>query len=110
MAVAKRVAGQQFVEVGAVEGVAKTPGLCGVTLDGGVGLEGDLDTGETAEAVEECRVERKAEVGEGLELGRVVGVVSGEHSGSGGRGLGEWSGTVEHGDRQAAVVEFKGEG
>jgi hypothetical protein len=57
MAVTKRVAGQEFVEVGAFEGVAKTPGFRDVTLDGGVGLEGDLETGETVETVEECRVE-----------------------------------------------------
>jgi hypothetical protein len=110
MAVAKRVARQEFVDVGAVEGVAKTPGFRDVTLDGGVGLEGDLETGETVETVEECGVERKAEVGERLELRRVVGVVSGEHSGSGGGGLGEWSGTIEYDDGHASVVEFKGEG
>jgi hypothetical protein len=36
--------------------------------------------------------------------------VSGQHSGSGGRGLGEGSGTVKHCDGHAAVVEFESEG
>jgi hypothetical protein len=79
-------------------------------LQGGVGLEGDLNTGENAEAVEERWVEREAKVGEGAELGWVVRIAGGQHSGCGGRGFRERRGLVEHGDRHAAVVEFKGEG
>ena len=79
-------------------------------LQGGVGLEGDADAGESVEAVEEGGVEREAEVGERVELRRVVGIVGGEHSGGGGGGFGEWSGAVEDGDADAAVVEFEGEG
>jgi hypothetical protein len=110
MAVAKRVAGQELIQGGAVKGVAKTPGLFDVALDGGVRLKGDFDTGEGAETVEECGVEKKAEGSEGLEFEWVVGIVSGQHSRGGCRGFREGRGTVEHGDGHAAVVEFKGEG
>jgi hypothetical protein len=109
-AVTKRVAGQEAVEVGAVERVAKTPGLFDVALDGGVCLEGHFDTGEGTNAIEECGVKQKTEVGEGLELRGIVGVVGSQHSGCGGGGLRERGGSIEYGDRHTAVVEFKGEG
>jgi hypothetical protein len=53
-------------------------------LQGGVGLEGDANAGESVEAVEEVGIEREAQVGEGAESGRVVGIAGGEHSGGGG--------------------------
>jgi hypothetical protein len=108
--VAKRVSGQELIKGGAVKWVAKTPGLFDVALDGGVRLEGHFDTGEGTNVVEECGVKQKTEVGEGLELWGVVGVIGGQHSGCGGGGLRERGGSIEYGDRHAAVVEFKGEG
>jgi len=56
-----------------------------------VGLEGDANAGENVEAVEEAGIEREAQVGEGAELGRVVGIAGSEHSGGGGGGFGEGS-------------------
>jgi hypothetical protein len=79
-------------------------------LKGGVGLEGDADAGESAEAVEEAGVEREAEIGEGAELGCVVRIGGGEHSGGGGGRFAEGSGLVKYGDTDAVVVEFEGEG
>jgi hypothetical protein len=108
--VAKRVAGQELIKGGAVKRVAKTPGLFDVALDGGVRLEGHLDSREETDAVEECGVKQKTEVGEGLELWGVVGVVGGQHSSCGGGGLRERGGPIEHGDSDAAMVEFKGKG
>jgi hypothetical protein len=55
-------------------------------------------------------IERDAEIGEEAELGRVVGVVCGEHTGGGEGGLGEWGTPVEDSYAGSAMVQFKGEG
>ena len=78
-------------------------------LQGGVGLEGNANAGENAEAVEEVGIEREAQVGEGMELVRVMGIGGGEHSGSGDGGFGERRGLVQHGNSHAPVMEFEGE-
>ena len=86
---------------------------CGVGrngLQGGVGLEGDVDAGESADALEEVRIERQAEGSQRQELGRVVGIVGSQHSRGCRGGFGEWHALVKHGDAVAAEVEFKGEG
>jgi hypothetical protein len=58
-------------------------------LQGGVGLEGDVDAGENADAVKKFWVEGDAEVGKRAELGWIVGIACGQHSGCGGGGFGE---------------------
>jgi len=78
-------------------------------LQGGVGVEGDANAGEGVDAIEKGRVEVEAEFGERTQLGGIVGVVCGEHSGGRGGRFGEWGGAVEHGDAEAAVVEFESE-
>jgi hypothetical protein len=80
------------------------------SLQGGFGLEGNADAGESVEAVEDGWVKREAEVGERAEEGWVVRVVGGEHAGGGGGGFGEGSGAVKDGDGDVAMVEFEGEG
>ncbi len=45
-----------------------------------------------------------------MELGRVVRIGGGEHSGGGGGGFGEGSRPVEYGDADATAVKFEGEG
>jgi hypothetical protein len=79
-------------------------------LQGDVGLEGYANAGENVEAVEEGGIKREAQGSEGVELGRVVGIAGGKHSGGGGGGFGERGGSIKHGDSHAAVVEFEGEG
>lgn len=79
-------------------------------LKGGVGLEGNANTGKNVKAVEEGGIEREAQVGEGAKLGWVVGIACGEHSGGSGGGFGEGNGLIEHGDAGAVVMEFEGEG
>lgn len=82
----------------------------GECLEGGGGLKGDAAGGEVVEAIEKGGVEGAAEMGQGMELGRVVGVVDGEHAGGGGGGFGEGSGSIEDGDGEAEVVEVESEG
>lgn len=74
-----------------------------------MGLEGNADAGEVVEAVEEFRVKREAEFGEGTKFYRVGGIACGEHSGGGGGGFGQWGGPFEYGDAETAMVEFEGE-
>src|SRR5438270_13061133 len=45
-----------------------------------------------------------------MELGRVVGISGGQHSGGSGGGFREGSGLIQNGDAGAAVVEFEREG
>ena len=78
-------------------------------LQGGVSLEGDENTGEIVEVIEEGGIKREAEVGKGAELGWVVGIAGGQHSGSGGRGFAERGGSFEHGNAHAVAVEFESE-
>jgi hypothetical protein len=77
-------------------------------LQGGVGLEGNANAGEGAEAVEEGGIEGEAEVREGMELEWVMGIGGGEHSSGGGGGFGEGRRLVEYSDGDTAVVEFEG--
>jgi hypothetical protein len=79
-------------------------------LQGGVGLNGDVDAGESVDAAEEVGIERLAEGGQRQELGWVVGIVDSQHARGRRGGFGEWLALVKHGDAVAAVVEFKGEG
>jgi hypothetical protein len=79
-------------------------------LQGGSGLKGDADAGESVEAIKEVGIEREAEIGKGTKLRWVVRIGGGQHSGGGGRRFGEGSGLVKDGDADAAVVEFEGEG
>jgi hypothetical protein len=109
-AVAGGECGEEMGEVFWGEFAVCAAGAGWESLEGGVGLERDADTGKGVEAVEEVRVEREAEIGEGKELRRVVRVGGGQHSGGGGGGFGEWRGPVEYGDAEATVVEFEGEG
>jgi hypothetical protein len=99
-----------MVEVVRGEDVVGGGDVVGKRLQGGVGVEGNANAGEFADAFEEGGVEREAEVGERTELRGVVGVGGGEHSGGGGGGFCERGVALEHGDAEAAVVEFKGEG
>src|SRR5258708_33597776 len=62
------------------------------------------------EAVEEGGIKREAQVSEGAELGQVVGIAGGQHSGGGGGGFAERGGLIQYGDAGAAVMEFEGEG
>jgi hypothetical protein len=73
-------------------------------------LEGDESTGEIVEVIEEGGIEREAEVGKGTELGWVVGIAGGQHSGGGGRGFVERGGSLQHGNAYAVAVEFESEG
>ncbi len=75
-----------------------------------MGLEGDLDARESVHAVEEVGIERQAVDGQRQEVGRVIRIVCGQHSGGRRGGFGEWHALVKDGDAAAAVVEFKGEG
>jgi hypothetical protein len=85
-------------------------GVCRRGLKGGGGLEGDGKSGEGFDVGEIGRVEGEAEIGDGLELRRVFGVVGGEHSGGGGGGFGEGSAPVKHGDGGSTAMEFESEG
>jgi hypothetical protein len=79
-------------------------------LQGGLSLEGDESTGEIVEVIEEGGIEREAEVRKGAELGWVVRIAGGQHSGGGGRGFAERGGSLEHGNAGAVAVEFESEG
>ena len=59
-------------------------------LQGGVGLEGDADFGESVDAVEEVGVERQAEACQRKELGWVVGIVGRQHAGGRRGRFGKW--------------------
>jgi hypothetical protein len=101
--------GKEMGEIFAGEFRACSRGVRRNGLQSGVGLEGDVDARESAEAVEEVRIERQAEGSQREEFGRVVGIVGSQHS-RGRRGrFGEWHALVKHGDAVAAEVEFKGE-
>ena len=59
---------------------------------------------------EPAGVERKAEIGEGLQSGGIFRIVRGEHACCGGGGLGEGEAGFEDGNVGSAVMEFEGEG
>jgi hypothetical protein len=102
--------GKKVGEVFGGKFAARVGNAEGDSLQGGVGLEGNAEAGEDAEAVEEVGVERDTQVGEGAELGRVVRIAGGEHSGGGGGGFGERDGLIQHADADAALMKFEGEG
>ena len=79
-------------------------------MQGGVGLEGNANAGEVAEAVEKVGVEGDAEVGEGAELGWIVGIANGQHSGRGGGGFGEGGRSIKYCDMKTPAIQFEGEG
>jgi hypothetical protein len=102
--------GKQMGEIFDGEFGACSSGVGRNGLQGGVGLEGDADSGESVDAVEVVGIERQAEGGQRQELGRVVGIVGSQHA-CGRRGrFGEWLALVKYCDAVASVVEFKGEG
>jgi hypothetical protein len=72
-------------------------------------MEGHVDAGERLEPREVAGVERDAEIGEGAEVRRVVGVEGGEHSRGGGGGFGEREAPIEDGDAASTMVKLKGE-
>src|ERR1700723_776878 len=74
----------------------------------GFGLEGDGDAGEGFDAAEKCWIALGAETGELLKLGRIVGVLGGEHSGGGGGGHGETAALIDDGNGCATVSELEG--
>jgi hypothetical protein len=78
-------------------------------LQGRVSLEGDADSRESADTVEEVGIEREAEGGQRQELGRSLRIMSGQHTGGRSGRFGKRSAPVKHGDSVAAVVELKGE-
>lgn len=78
-------------------------------LERGVGLKGNAKAGQAVEPFEEGGVERQTEVGEGVDLNWVVGVVGGEHAGGGCGGFGQRGTLVEDGDAMTAVMQFESE-
>lgn len=78
-------------------------------LKGCAGMEGNVDTSEGGDAIEEVRVEGEAEVGQGVKSTGIVGVGGGKHAGGGGRGFDEWPAPFEHGDARSAAMQFEGE-
>ncbi len=79
-------------------------------LNRGVGLKRNGDSRKCLDAVEEGWVALGAEAGEFEDLGRVVGVLGGQHAGGGGGGSGEASSAVDDGDGGSAIAQLEGRG
>lgn len=94
-----------------VEGVLGQALRCAVrlVLECGVGVEGNGDAGELLDVLEEGWVQLGAEQGEREQRGRIVGVVNGEHAGSGVCGGVRESGVaLQEEDAGSASMEFQG--
>jgi hypothetical protein len=91
------------------EHVGRCVGFVRERLQGGVGLERYVETGEIKEAGKVVWVEGDAEVGQRAKLRWVFGVVGGEHSCGRSGSLREWNALLKNGNPGSAMMEFEGE-
>jgi hypothetical protein len=79
-------------------------------LECGIGLKGYGEARKSLNAMEEGWVERETVGGEREQSGGIMGILSGEHAGCGGGGVGESGVAFEDGDAGASCVEFESKG